>query len=391
MIKVLMLTNDYLPNIGGMAAHVYHLTKAMRELGLAAYVAHVVEEGVSPQPQFVLEQEDGMPVYRCYRSSRIRHRWRRGFDIIRFLLHLWREIGSFTIIHSHDYLFTAGAVKWFRRKYDAKWVWTNHSSGFLQDIIRDPVRRAKVARSYSHVDGLIAVSPEILARSAEIWGANRIMMQYIPNGVDTRIFYPRVKEAKMIPLYERSQVNVLCPRRIVPKNGVIYFAEAARIIADNETNVQWHFWLTGDLTANASYAQSVIEVLRPLMLRGKVSLLGPVPHSEMPEVYAISDVVVIPSLVEAVSLSALEALAMGIPVVATNVGGLPEVIRHEETGLLVSPGDPQGIAQAVYRIYSEANLASNLRNGALELVSQNYTWQKVALQTVDFYQRCLGR
>jgi len=108
----------------------------------------------------------------------------------------------------------------------------------------------------------------------------------------------------------------------------------------------------------------------------------------MPSIYALADIVVIPSLIEAVSLAALEALAHRKAVIATNVGGLPEIIINKKTGLLIHPEDPNSIAENILRLCKDKTLRETIANQG-EVLAQKYSWDSVAEKTYSFYKICM--
>lgn len=111
---------------------------------------------------------------------------------------------------------------------------------------------------------------------------------------------------------------------------------------------------------------------------GQVSFVGHVPLAQLVDHYARSAVLVHPSLSEAYGVPLLEAMAMGVPVVASRVGGIPEIVDHEETGLLVEPDDPAALAAAVLRVLGDGGLAAKLRmNGRRKAVAL-FSWDRVA-------------
>jgi acetolactate synthase-1/2/3 large subunit len=114
----------------------------------------------------------------------------------------------------------------------------------------------------------------------------------------------------------------------------------------------------------------------------KVIRLGDLKPDKIIPYYQSADLVVIPSLMEAVSLAALESMACGTPVVSTNVGGMPEIITDGETGYLVNPGQPDELAKAIQRIYNEPERATVARE-AMNMVRQRYDWSVIAEATED--------
>jgi len=102
-----------------------------------------------------------------------------------------------------------------------------------------------------------------------------------------------------------------------------------------------------------------------------------------------SDLFVLPSAAEGLSLALLEALACGLPVIATSVGGNPEVIRHLETGWLTPPDDPPALTEAIVTLLEDERLQSKLRENARAHAIQNYSLVKMADRLVDLYRQVL--
>lgn len=110
-------------------------------------------------------------------------------------------------------------------------------------------------------------------------------------------------------------------------------------------------------------------------------------EEELVGLYNVADVFVFPSLYEGFGFPALEAMACGTPVVASNVASLPEVVG--DAGLLVDPRDPQAIADAIARVLSDPALAEGLRQRGLER-ARIFTWERTAKETIRVYQKLLG-
>jgi glycosyltransferase involved in cell wall biosynthesis len=123
---------------------------------------------------------------------------------------------------------------------------------------------------------------------------------------------------------------------------------------------------------------------RRLGLADSVRFLGHVPQADLPALYSAADVFVFPSLYEGFGLPALEALACGTPVVASNVSALPEVVG--DAALQVSPLDVEALADAMERLLRDDRLRSDLRERGLERARQ-FSWEKAARQTAEVYHR----
>ena len=141
------------------------------------------------------------------------------------------------------------------------------------------------------------------------------------------------------------------------------------------------FVFVGDGPCRHSWERLASE----LGIRERVAFTGA--RSDMPEVYASFDLMVLPSQVEAMPMCLLEAMAAGKPVVASAVGSVPKVVSPEETGLLVAPGESEQLAQSILRVLSDYEFARSLGSAAREVVVKRYSAQVMARQYHDLYQQ----
>jgi len=122
-----------------------------------------------------------------------------------------------------------------------------------------------------------------------------------------------------------------------------------------------------------------------------VEFFGRVEHSRMPEFYAEADVYLNSPYVDNMPNSILEAYACGLPVVSSNAGGIPYIVRDGESGLLVPPRDPSALARAALRLFHEPGLAASLAAQGLREVQERYAWARVRDQWVDLYRELAGK
>jgi D-inositol-3-phosphate glycosyltransferase len=133
------------------------------------------------------------------------------------------------------------------------------------------------------------------------------------------------------------------------------------------------------------------QIVREEGITEQVVFAGQIGHDLLPLYYSAADVCVIPSHYEPFGLVAIEAMACGTPVVASNVGGLKFTVLPEETGLLVPPKDVAGFAAAIQRILGDEVWARKLRRQASANVSQRFSWNGVGIQLSDLYRRTLAQ
>ena len=119
----------------------------------------------------------------------------------------------------------------------------------------------------------------------------------------------------------------------------------------------------------------------------KIHFTGFASDKDVIELMTSADVLIVPSIYEPFGIVALEGMATGVPVVASKVGGLAEVIDHDETGLFVYPRSLESIAWGIDRILSDPDHANWLTQNAKEKLHKAYSWEAVAMKTVEVYKK----
>jgi glycosyltransferase involved in cell wall biosynthesis len=292
-----------------------------------------------------------------------------------------RNRGQADIVHYHTYwpdAFTAFLVNKF-----VPTVYTAHESRFLLMAERPEFRR-RLRLALKPFQGVIAPSTELLEVAREL-GVSADQSVFIPNAVDSDKFSPSVERGSVRARYNISndRVLILCPRRLVPKNGVEFLIESLLLLTDRSSCC---LLIVGDGPERPSLENRV----RESGLSDSVIFAGAKSNSELPEFYADADIVVIPSLKEATSIAGLEAMASARVIVASDVGGLPEIIQDGVSGLLVPPRDPKALALAIERLIEEPGLRQKLGQAARSRVEREFTWTLTAQKTERAYERAIA-
>ena len=170
--------------------------------------------------------------------------------------------------------------------------------------------------------------------------------------------------------------------RLVPIKGVQYFLEAARKVSSEYKNV--HFLIAGDGDLRGSLEESAVR----LGIKERVSFLGF--WKELREFYADIDLFVLSSLSEGCPIAILEAMAAGKPVVASNVGGVPDVVSEGATGSLVPSGDAEMLAKAILSSLIFPEKSKRLAENARKMVFETFTIEKSAYTTEQVYFHLLN-
>jgi glycogen(starch) synthase len=198
----------------------------------------------------------------------------------------------------------------------------------------------------------------------------------IRRGVDSALFgrAPGADPLRGLP----SGPRVLFVGRLVRQKGVHVLVEAARRLRTSGAQVV----IVGDGPERGRVERQAER----LGVADRVHVTGFVAHDRLPDLLATADVLVLPSSYEELGTVLVEALHAGVPTVATRVGGIPEVVDHGFTGLLVEPGDPDALAKAIDRILSDGPLAGSMRENARRRAG-DYDMVRVGEQVHELYER----
>jgi glycosyltransferase involved in cell wall biosynthesis len=174
--------------------------------------------------------------------------------------------------------------------------------------------------------------------------------------------------------------------RVTPLKGLETFITTAAILSDRYPRVR--FVIAGEpAPGDGSYLESLQRLAVRLGVGDRVVFAGLC--REVPALLAASTVVVMPSLNEALSNSLLEAMAAGVPTVATRVGGTPEAMTDGESGLLVPPGDVRALAIRIGQLLDDRQMAAALGRAARRVVEQRFSLPRMVAATEQLYEDLL--
>jgi L-malate glycosyltransferase len=247
---------------------------------------------------------------------------------------------------------------------------------------RTPARRAISRLVLRLAHRVVVNSPAVAAwlESERLAPAHKI--DVIVNGVDVTRFRRRTtRDAAVLEQNgETERVVIGTVSNLRPEKGLLHLVTAAAFIRERyDTRVS--IWGEGPMRPELTAAVRDLGLDEVVVLRGR---------TEQPErALAELDVFVQPSFTEATSNVLLEAMAMGLPVVATEVGGTPAIIEHEVTGLLVPAGDSAAIAKAVIRLAETPELAHRLGSAARARVRSRFGMGRMVTELEDVYVRAM--
>lgn len=229
-------------------------------------------------------------------------------------------------------------------------------------FLRDALKRSNVGS----LDAVFAVSRELADLIIDNFGARSEKVWHLPNSVDTTIFRSRAnaEDARLELGTPPDAPVILTVARLEHQKGVEFLLEAAVSVLQRFPAAR--FWIAGE---GALRAQLEARAERS-GVASAVRFLGF--RSDLPRLFAAADIFVLASLYEGLPLSVLEAMASCRAIVATNVGGTPDVIKDGDTGLLVPPANSAALAKALIKLLSDSSLARRLAERA-GVVAQEYS------------------
>ncbi|MCS7062172.1 MAG: glycosyltransferase family 4 protein [Anaerolineae bacterium] len=269
-------------------------------------------------------------------------------------------------------------------------ICVEHRVSALDDIrvlrALKPILPALFRLSRRGATRIIAVSRDNAEALTQLYGIHPARIEVIHNGVDLPVFdaafiaQARADLRTELGIAPNDQI-VLTLARLAPNKGHCYLIEAMPEVIRRFPNVHFVF-------AGAPDEQAALEQLAgALNVRDRLHLLGF--RTDAPRLLAGSNVFALPSLGEGLPLSVIEALAAGLPVVATRVGGVPEVIRHGENGLLVPPADTSALRDALLTVLSLDEVMRARWQEAARQTASLFTAEEMAIRTMNVYRSAL--
>lgn len=279
-----------------------------------------------------------------------------------------------TVIHAHDWM-VSYAARELKQSFNLPLVATIHATEHgrnngLHNEIQQKIGRLESAL-VGAADQVICCSRSMEREIQHLFRAEPVKISVIPNAVGS------------IPYQEKSRDSreILFIGRLVIEKGVQILMEAFSRLLNDYPNTK----LT--IAGSGPYMPNLQQQAEDLGITTSVNFTGFVSEDVRNELLTRSQVAVFPSLYEPFGIVALEAMAAGVPVVASQTGGLAETIVDGETGLLASPGDAEALHQSLARLFADPELAKKLTQNAREKIERDYSWEAVARQTREVYHR----
>lgn len=399
---VLQCVNFFYPSRGGTQLATYHLSKNLARLGVDV---RIITFNVNPFDQLKngyysaglpsYEEIDGLPVYRFP----VIFLGRAGGTQSRYKIMISHSAVGKVLRENPDIIHFQGANQILQSVLTAhasilcrsKTLLTVHGLHAQIELFRNRtysrlINELLLRLALRKVDRIIALSKSDL-HMIDYLNIAKEKVSVIPNGIDLSRFRDLTQE-KQLPKgdLDPDAPYVLCVTRIRENKGIESLIRAAANVVSKRPDVK--FLLVGNCPK--TYALKLRRLVSKVNLEKNFIFKGYVEHESdyLLSLYHHASVFVLPSFMESFPLVLLEAMAANLPIVASRVGGIPDLISSDE-GILTAPGDVAALKSSLLFLLDNADIRKKLGQNAGRK-AENYSWNKISRETLSVYERLLA-
>lgn len=400
-MNILLTTYFYLPHVGGVSTYVDVLRRELERLG-----HHVDVFAHHPDMQHYYMPNNGRILVKSKVKDRIYEKvyayyeqqlkyvdpWIRWRDIERYCFEAAASVfglEQYDLIHSQDIVSTRAL--WRVKPKTTPLVATIHGclatefiySGEVTGKDSLPWKYAAAEEFYGAVSSNTTIVPTqwLKGLSMTEFAVPGKHLQVIPYGMDIDAFQKRIS---LVGVRENLEKKVLiCPARLVPVKGHKYLLEALAML--KEVRQDWVCWLPGDGPLESELKMQSER----LGLSEHVVFMGP--RADVPELLQQADVFVLPSLQDNLPFSIMEAQVAGKAVVVSDAGGIPEMVHHGRTGLVVPAGQSEPLFRNIRKVLESDRLRRRLGEQAKRWAADHWSIQTMMNKTLKVYDSVMSK
>jgi len=388
-MKIALLCHSFPPSIGGGESHIYTIAKITGQLGHNVTLITGQNESNKKRPKLknvkiyevsgIKDASLGLSGFR-EASSRI-------FNI---LDHIKPDV-----IHVHNF----GPfllLSYLSNALNAKVIFTYHSTpvpkekkiiGYFDDYKMEKAF-ARFIFSQSTYDQLVCPSKYYFNWAKKL-GAPQEKMKLVYHGVDTEMFHPPSQRLNYEKLkanygYRESDFIICSPMRLIERKGILDLLNALYKLKNKKFKL---LIPTSLKVANPNFKEKVLDLVKKLNLVSQVQFIwDKIEYFDMPAIYSLSDLVILPSHVEGLGLVILEAMACGKPVIGTKTSGIKEVIVNNINGMLVEPRNPDQLAKAILRMHGSIDLRDKIIKNGFKTIHRKFNAERQINELIQIYE-----
>jgi glycosyltransferase involved in cell wall biosynthesis len=361
-----MVTPCYYPVKGGTETMVRNLVIALNKNGVQTSVMTFnVDQNRNPKWQGKTEKIDGITVYRIPALCLIRSY--RVTAMVNFIPGRFTNIlKNYDIIHFHEFELSFPFFSYLIKKPKIL-----HLHGINPNFLKRHHISRFLLKHLAHI--YISISRQMTKELVAL-GIPESKVIYVPNSVDTNFFKPgKLKEENLL----------LYVGRISELKGLHILIEALKYLKESVRLV-----IIGPLDWNTNYYRNLLNLIKKENEKGKheIKCLGAMEQSEIVEWYQKASLLILPSFAEGFPVTILEALSCETPVIATPVGGVPEIIKNRETGISIPPGNPIRLAEAIDYLLENEDVRLKMACEGRKLVKEQYSLETAIKKLCSIYK-----
>ncbi len=391
-MKVLMLSWEFPPLVvGGLGRHVAELAPALAQNGVQVHI-------VTPRPNPPCDREQLHPNLTVHWVDNASvdpttDIYERAFATNELLdaraTELWADVGGFDLIHAHDWLVGFAAIE-LKLSHKCPLVVTIHatergrwrSSTLPNQLSRriDDLERNLSFEAWR----VIACSNYMVNELVRLFALPTDKVDMIPNGI----------AMSHVDRFSPTELALFRAKYAAPADPLIFsvgrlvFEKGFQVLLNAMPHVLDVFPTAKLVLAGKGPAAGELQSLaKSLGIDGHVTFVGFITDDDRDRFFSVASCAVFPSLYEPFGIVALEAMKFNCPVVASDVGGLGEVVTHDKTGTLIFSDDPESTSWGILHVLKNPRAAADRAAAARLMVAQKYNWHRIARKTYEMVYR----
>jgi len=294
---------------------------------------------------------------------------------------------KFGVVHAHNQFSAAFNLKLIQSS-NLPFVYTTHNAFWS---FSSTERKKKINYKFKleknvlkKADGIIAISRTLKENIVKDLNIDSSKIKVIPNGVDTNLYSPSIECSEIKKKYSPNyELLILCVGRVSMIKNQRALVKAVPEILKTFPNV--NFLFAGPID-DKEYFQDISHFIDNHNLKKKVFFTGDSSNDDMLKYFSASDVFVLPSFIEGFSLSILEALSCGKPLIVSNIKPNLDLIEEKNVGFTIDPNLKGDIAEKVLELLENDAIRKKFGTNARKLALKKYDWSKIAKRTLEYYE-----
>jgi glycosyltransferase involved in cell wall biosynthesis len=396
-MKICIYAHSFPPIIGGAQTYQYNLAIGLGKLGHKVLVL----TGEIPDSLKPKIKDYTLPYFKVKRIPLFRESIKMKAPFREVLMDSFTILKKFDpdIIYSNGYI-PCLLISLIKDALRAKHVFSYHSTpeldvnklvGIWSGNLEFELAIARYIFKQDSFDAYLACSNNYLNTvkdnlNSKVKNAHRIYY-----GVDMNKFSSEIKVDRRKYGFSEKDFIVLCPVRLIERKGILDILKAISILKKDIPNIKLLI-PTSKLSTNDKFNQSVLRLIKDLKIEDCVAIKSDeFTIEDMPKAYALSNMMVLPSYSEGLGIVLLEAMSMKKPVLATDIPGVNEVVKHGKTGLLVPIKNPKELAKSIKIIFEDKKTSDHLVKNAYQMIQREFELNKQVKKVEQLFDKIHGK